>query len=108
MLYEVITDAVKKPIFVDNHDIRVSCAIGVSEYPDAGPHAEALVRGAEFAVRTAKTRGRDTTLAYDESLSASLVYRQRLETALVITSYSIHYTKLYENSPNTAARWRRA
>ncbi|SBV91554.1 Diguanylate cyclase [uncultured Alphaproteobacteria bacterium] len=78
-----VTDAVKVPVIVDNHDIRLSCSVGIAEYPDAGPHTEALVRGAEFAVRTAKARGRDSVQVYDESLSASLVYRQRLETALV-------------------------
>lgn len=78
-----VADAVKKPVIVDNHDIRLSCSVGIAEFPDAGPHTEALVRGAEFAVRTAKARGRDSVQVYDEGLSASLVYRQKLETALV-------------------------
>lgn len=82
-LASAVTEAVKKPVIVDNHDIRLSCSVGIAEFPDAGPHAEALVRGAEFAVRTAKARGRDSVQVYDEGLSASLVYRQRLETALV-------------------------
>lgn len=81
-LADAVNEAVRKPALVDNHDIRLSCSIGIAEFPDAGPHAEALVRGAEFAVRTAKSRGRDSVQVYDESLSASLVYRQKLETAL--------------------------
>ncbi len=77
-----VCEAAKKPVVVDNHYIRISCCIGIAEYPDAGPYAEDLMRGAEFAVRTAKAQGRDSVQVYDEALSASLVYRQRLETAL--------------------------
>ncbi|WP_337997892.1 EAL domain-containing protein [Oleispirillum naphthae] len=77
-----IIEAVERPVIVDNHDIRISCGIGVAEFPDAGPSPEDLMRGAEFAVRTAKSQGRGSVQVYDEALSASLVYRQRLETAL--------------------------
>jgi len=77
-----IIGAVERPVIVDNHDIRISCGIGIAEFPDAGPSPEDLMRGAEFAVRTAKRQGRGSVQVYDETLSASLVYRQRLETAL--------------------------
>jgi diguanylate cyclase (GGDEF)-like protein/PAS domain S-box-containing protein len=53
-----VCEAAKKPVVVDNHYIRISCCIGIAEYPDAGPYAEDLMRGAEFAVRTAKAQGR--------------------------------------------------
>ncbi|MBN2753131.1 MAG: EAL domain-containing protein [Rhodospirillaceae bacterium] len=77
-----VSEAVQKPVIVENHDIRISCGIGIAEFPDAGSTPEELMRGAEFAVRTAKTLGRNSIQLYDEALSSSLIYRQKLETAL--------------------------
>jgi len=91
-----VCEVTKKPVVVDNHYIRVSCCIGIAEYPDAGPYAEDLIRGAEFAVRTAKGQGRDTVQVYDEALSASLVYRQRLETALTTALDSDEFQVYYQ------------
>jgi diguanylate cyclase (GGDEF)-like protein/PAS domain S-box-containing protein len=91
-----VCEAAKKPVVVDNHYIRISCCIGIAEYPDAGPYAEDLMRGAEFAVRTAKGQGQDAVQVYDEALSASLVYRQRLETSLTSALDSDEFQIYYQ------------
>ncbi len=96
---EIVT-ATKKAIIVDNHDIRLSCSIGIAEYPDSGAHAEDLMRGAEFAVRTAKLGGRSAIQLYDEALSASLVFRQKLETALAAAVEADEFQVYYQPKVN--------
>lgn len=46
--------AMQEPFLVDDHQFLVGCSIGIALYPSHGQNAEALLRAAEIAMRTAK------------------------------------------------------
>jgi len=94
VLAQSVSEAVQRPIIVDHHDIRISCCVGIAEYPGAGPSSEELIRSAEYAVRHAKGIGRGAVQVYDETLSNKLLFQQKLETALS-TALETHQFQLY-------------
>jgi diguanylate cyclase (GGDEF)-like protein len=56
---EKLLEAVRSPIMLDEHEVRVTASIGVSLFPDDGDDADALLRRSDTALYQAKQDGRD-------------------------------------------------
>jgi EAL domain-containing protein (putative c-di-GMP-specific phosphodiesterase class I) len=52
-------DALRVPMYLDGHELYVSCSIGISIFPEDGEDAERLQRNADAAMYRAKTRGKN-------------------------------------------------
>ncbi len=99
-----VSHAIQTPVIINHHDIRVTCCIGIAEYPSAGNNSEALIRSAEYAVRTAKSLGRASIQVYDETLSSKFIRRQRLETAMATALETDQFTLYYQPKISLASR----
>ncbi|MBI2751119.1 MAG: GGDEF domain-containing protein [Burkholderiales bacterium] len=59
-LAEKIRQAVRQPFTVDDHQLCISCSLGVAVYPEDGIDEIALTKSADTAMYRAKERGRDS------------------------------------------------
>lgn len=59
---------INKPLKYDNHEIYVSCSMGVCIYPDDGDTIEQLIKHADMALYHAKENGRNHYQFYSQSL----------------------------------------
>jgi predicted signal transduction protein with EAL and GGDEF domain len=72
----------KPPFWLDNHEIVISCSVGVALYPDNGESAEELLSHADAAMYRAKQEGRNTYEFYAPEMTASAFEHVFLENAL--------------------------
>jgi len=59
----------RKPFRLNNHEVRITVSIGISNYPDDGEDVETLIKYADTAMYQAKRNGRNTYLRYEPSMS---------------------------------------
>jgi len=64
-----ILEIARKPFILDNHEVRITTSIGISDYPDDGEDIEILVKYADTAMYQAKRNGRNNYLRYEPSMS---------------------------------------
>ncbi|WP_295023317.1 EAL domain-containing protein [Sulfurimonas sp.] len=62
---EKIKQIIRKPFFIQEHDIFVTASIGVTIYPQDGIDAEILIRSADMAMYGAKINGKNTHLFFE-------------------------------------------
>jgi len=79
---EKILAAVRRPHYIDEHDVHVTASIGIALYPDDGGDADTLIENADFAMYQAKDCGRDNYQFFKEDLNSTASDRQLLETDL--------------------------
>lgn len=63
-----ILDSLQSPVFIKEHELKVSGSIGVSLYPEHGESKEALIRRADQAMYAAKHDGKNHYQVYHEGL----------------------------------------
>ena len=87
--------AVAEAHFIDQHDLHITCSVGVSVYPDDGLNAEALIKNADTAMYQAKENGRQTYQYFKPAMNVRAVERQSLEAslrrALERQEFVVHY-----------------
>jgi len=59
-----ILNALKEPIYYEEHTLFISCSIGISIYPDDSLDTSTLLKYADEAMYEAKKRGRDNVQLY--------------------------------------------
>jgi diguanylate cyclase (GGDEF)-like protein len=59
----------RKAFRLNNHEVRITASIGVSNYPEDGEDIETLVKYADTAMYQAKNNGRNHYLRYEPSMS---------------------------------------
>ena len=59
----------RKPFRLNNHEVRITVSIGISNYPDDGEDVETLIKYADTAMYQAKRNGRNSYLRYEPSMS---------------------------------------
>ena len=59
MVSERIVETLARPVELMGHAVRASTSIGISLYPEDGRDAHALMKNADTAMYTAKSRGRN-------------------------------------------------
>jgi len=80
---------------VQEHDLNVSCSVGIAAYPADGHDLDELMRRADAAMYEAKASGRDAARVFDSSIDFAIRERQSLEQqlrlALERNEFSLHY-----------------
>jgi len=110
-----VLEALRRPFFIDQHELHVTGSIGISLYPTDGRDAEALMRAADTAMYYAKERGRDNyqffTSRLNEAAQRRLTIANRLHQALQRGEFVLHYQPNIEiesgriNSAEALIRW---
>ena len=54
---------------LNNHEVRITASIGISNYPDDGEDIEILIKYADTAMYQAKKNGRNNYLRYKPGMS---------------------------------------
>lgn len=72
-----ILNHIAEPYFVEKHELRVTCSLGFSIFPDNGTEAETLLKNADNAMYQAKESGRNTFQFYTGEMHTQV--RKRLE-----------------------------
>ena len=79
---EKIRSAIAEPIEIDGHDLRVTCSIGLANYPNDGADPETLLANADAAMYRAKEIGRDNFQFYTPELNTKVHEKFTLQTEL--------------------------
>lgn len=84
-----VIDALRKimkqfqiPYMLDNHQLYITCSIGIAIYPDNGRSPEELLKNADAAMYRAKDEGRNTYEFYTHDLTEKAYQRVVLESKL--------------------------
>ncbi|MEO8626804.1 MAG: EAL domain-containing protein [Betaproteobacteria bacterium] len=77
-----ILAAFSAPIIFREHEVFVSCSIGMAVYPGHGDNEEALLKNADAAMYQAKQLGRNNCHVYTVDINSTGYERLTLETAL--------------------------
>ncbi|MFQ3548462.1 MAG: EAL domain-containing protein [Armatimonadota bacterium] len=77
-----VLEVLKKPFFLEGHEISITTSIGISLYPQDGEDVETLVKNADIAMYKAKEAGRNTFRLYNEEMNTSAMERITIENDL--------------------------
>ncbi len=90
-----IREAVARPIVLDDIELKVTCSIGVANYPSHGKTAEDLLAFADMAMYRAKELGRDGIASFTSEMTANvrrkLSRTDELRQALLRDEFVLHY-----------------
>lgn len=81
-LASALLDAVKKPLYVDNHVLQPNLHAGISLLPDDGETLDQLLTSASMALHQAESERNEPFMFYTESLNADAQARMAMESAL--------------------------
>ncbi len=91
-----ILDALSEPMLAGDRELRLTCSIGVSLYPQDGEDPEALLRNAAAALSRAKQLGRKNFQFYTVELNAQIAERLSLHSALRRALERDEFTLFYQ------------
>jgi diguanylate cyclase (GGDEF)-like protein len=74
--------AVAEPMALAGHELRVTCSIGISRFPDDGVDAGDLLKNADAAMYLAKRNGRNTVQNFTSELACMIDERVLLQSSL--------------------------
>jgi diguanylate cyclase (GGDEF)-like protein/PAS domain S-box-containing protein len=77
-----LLNALEPPCWVDEHELQVGAAIGISIYPRDGFDTESLLRMADIAMYRAKQSGQDGYAFYSHEMNQRALDRLKIETGL--------------------------
>lgn len=80
---ERLMSSVCEPVIADDHELRVTCSIGIATYPADGKTAEEIMHRADAAMYKAKESGRNRFQFYNSEINEQLKYRALIETELM-------------------------
>ncbi|MCM2359631.1 MAG: EAL domain-containing protein [Geobacteraceae bacterium] len=90
-----IQDAVSRPLTIDEHELEISCSVGISIYPKDGEDAQSLLKNADVAMYRAKDQGRNNFQFFTNELNDRAVARMTMEKhlrrALERGEFLLHY-----------------
>lgn len=107
--YDCVTKIAKRilrifdqSILIEDHEIFISCSIGVSIYPDNGEEPEVLMKNAYSAMYSAKKSGGNNFQFYKLDMNVQsfkrLILENRLRKALKQNEFVVHYQPLVDLS----------
>lgn len=73
---------IRAPHRVNEHELHVSCSVGIAMYPDDADELDLLMRHADTAMYQAKSEGRDSAQFYSQEMTERAQQRLTMETAL--------------------------
>lgn len=77
-----LLEAVRAPIRLQGHQLRLSASMGISLFPADGVEPEILLKHADAALYRAKARGRNRCELFDPTMTAHVAARAALESDL--------------------------
>ena len=77
-----LNEALRQPFALDGQLLYVTASIGISLYPQDGSDVDTLVRNADSAMYLAKSQGHDTFRFYAQDMTARILARVSMESAL--------------------------
>lgn len=92
--------AMEEPFVVDEHQLYISCSIGVSLFAQDGQDPETLLKHADAAMYRAKHEGRNTVEFYTEDMTAEVLKRMmfvsELRKALEEDQFELFYQPQFD------------
>jgi len=86
---------ISQPFVIDQREFKVTCSVGIANFPRDGEDADTLLRNADTAMYRAKDLGRNTFQLYSSEMNANFGERLTLETdlwnALERDEFVLHY-----------------
>ena len=79
---EKIVQMMQLPICINQHELYVTCSIGISVYPSDGDTPDTLLRNADAAMYKAKNEGRNSYNFYTQDMTERAYERVALESSL--------------------------
>gem|GEM_PF-2256939 len=76
---ERILEEIRKPIFIDQHELYLRSSIGISFYPTDGENIEALIKNSDIAMYNSKVLGGNNYKFFTNSMNSSFEERVGLE-----------------------------
>ncbi|WP_164462270.1 EAL domain-containing protein [Bacillus sp. FJAT-42376] len=90
-----ILDDISKPISIGDNEVRVTCSIGISLFPQHAEDIEGLISTADLAMYSAKEKGKNTFQLFNPELNSNLARRvaieKELQKALDSSEFSLQY-----------------
>jgi diguanylate cyclase (GGDEF)-like protein/PAS domain S-box-containing protein len=77
-----VMTAISQPLVIDQREFKITCSIGIANFPRDGEDADTLLRNADTAMYRAKDLGRNNFQLYSSEMNADLGERLLLETDL--------------------------
>ncbi len=97
-----LLESLKQPLHCMNHDLQISCTIGISLYPDDSQNSEELLGMADAAMYQAKGTGRNNVKLYTGAMNQQSRQRIALEHALYKAvehnEFELHYQPILDAS----------
>ncbi|MCW8821019.1 MAG: EAL domain-containing protein [Sulfurovum sp.] len=109
-----LLDTIREPYMVGQHQLYISASIGVHKINPKAKDSTSLLKNVDIAMYEAKTKGRDTVIMFDESLSVEinehLIIEQKLYKAIKENKLDVYYQpQFYGNKEirgcEALARW---
>jgi len=109
-----LLESIREPYVIDQHHLYISASIGVHQIHTDSLDSTTLLKNVDIAMYDAKTKGRDTVMMFDESLSYEinehLVIEQKLYTAIKHHHLDVHYQPQFDSDHRiigceALARW---
>jgi len=109
-----LLESIREPYVIDQHHLYISASIGVHQIHPDSVDSTTLLKNVDIAMYDAKTKGRDTVMMFDESLSYEinehLVIEQKLYTAIKHNHLDVHYQPQFDRDHQiigceVLARW---
>ncbi|HEX2529608.1 MAG TPA: diguanylate cyclase [Geminicoccus sp.] len=72
-------DSIAEPISVDDHDLFVTCSMGVTLFPIDATSADQLIKNADLALYRAKAEGGQRFQFFLEQMNAEVLHKKSLE-----------------------------
>ena len=92
---QLLVGAQLRHVSVGDHDLNITCCIGVSIYPDDGLDSETLIKNADTAMYQAKENGPQSYQFFKPAMNVRAVARQSIEEdlglALERQEFALHY-----------------
>jgi len=102
-----LLDEMIAPVVIDGYELVVSASIGISVFPEDGEDLRTLVKNADTAMYSAKTKGRNRYQFYESGMNESAEERLRLEMrlrrALERNEFTLYYQPRYDLQRNRIA-----
>ncbi len=78
-LVEEILRELRRPLRVDNLNLKVRGSVGVAMYPEHGEASDEVLRSADMAMFAAKQSGRDRMVVYNQAIRNAAEERETIE-----------------------------
>ncbi len=91
-----ILHSVSQPLTLYDHELIITCSIGISLFPSDGMDIQALMSNSDTAMYHAKSVGRNNFQFYCSEMNVKAIARQRFETSLRVSSESNDFSLVYQ------------